>query len=126
MLSRHSLWIIPLQILPMISDVSRDDKDNLQVLAPGLDVQSLRRRLKSHKKALNAIEQYRNTKAAHWDIETSAQQKPILLGDSKRMLEELQDIFNEISRAHSRQVWSFKTSQHGNATALLNALKKTP
>ena len=62
----------------MISDVSRDDKDNLQALAPGLDVQSLRRRLKSHKKALNAIEQYRNTKAAHWDIETSAQQKPIL------------------------------------------------
>jgi predicted outer membrane protein len=58
----------------MISDVSRDDKDNLQALAPGLDVQSLRRRLKSHKKALNAIEQYRKHKSralGHRDFGTT-------------------------------------------------------
>ncbi len=93
-------------------------------LAPGLDVRSLKKRLKSHKKTLSAIEQYRNKKGAHWDMEIPVQRKPILFGDCKRMLEELQNIFNEISGAATKNVWSFKPIQHGDTNALLNHLNE--
>ena len=92
-------------------------------LAPGVDVRSLRNRLKQHKEVLKRIKEYRDKRGAHWDIKEQAQQKPVLFGDSKRMLEELQEVFNEISRAHSRNEWSFGTSQQGNTTSLLNSLK---
>ena len=70
--------------------------DTSPSLAPGVDVQSLRKRLKQHRAVLTAIDSYRNTKAAHWDVTTQvAERKPVLFGDSKRMLKELQ-----IGRAH--------------------------
>ena len=46
--------------------------DTNHSLAPGLDVQSLRRRLRKHRTVLLAIDSYRNTKAAHWDVTTQA------------------------------------------------------
>ncbi len=92
-------------------------------LALGLDVQALRRRLRQHRTVLTAIDSYRNTKAAHWDVTTqAAMRKPVLFGNSKRMLKELQDIFNEICGAATNGVWSFKPVQHGDANALLNHL----
>jgi hypothetical protein len=93
-------------------------------LAPGLDVRSLKKRLKSHKRTLIAIEQYRNTKAAHWDVELQAERKPVLFGECKRMLKELQNIFNEISGAVTKNVWSFRPIQHGDTNALLNHLNE--
>lgn len=93
-------------------------------LAPGLDVRSLKKRLKSYKKTLRAIEQHRNKKAAHWDMAILAQRKPILFGECKRMLGELQNIFNEISGAATKNVWSFKPIQHGDTNALLNHLNE--
>ncbi|MBN1862405.1 MAG: hypothetical protein JW790_02040 [Dehalococcoidales bacterium] len=93
-------------------------------LAPDLDIRSLKKRLKSYKKTLKAIEQHRNTKAAHWDMKIQAQRKPILFGECKRMLEELQNIFNEISGAATENVWSFKPIQHGDTNALLNHLNE--
>ena len=97
--------------------------DNNPALASGVDVRSLRKRLKQHKDVLRRIKDYRDTRAAHWDTQLVAEPKPVLFGDSKRMLEELQNIFNKISGAHSGNVWSFKYSQQSNATGLLNALK---
>jgi hypothetical protein len=91
-------------------------------LAPNIDVQSLRRRLKQHKATIRAIDNYRNTRAAHWDIDVAAEQKPVLYGKSKDMLKEMQDVFNEISRASTNNVWSFKIIQHADTTALLNHL----
>lgn len=93
-------------------------------LVPGLDVRSLKKRLKSHNKTLSAIEQYRNKKGAHWDIDIPAQRKPILFGDCKRMLKEMQEIFNEISGAATKNLWSFKPIQHGDTNALLNHLNE--
>ncbi len=93
-------------------------------LAPGLDIRSLKKRLKSHKKTLSAIKQYRNTKGAHWDMVIPAKRKPVLFGDSKRMLEEMQNIYNEISGAATTREWSFKLSQHGDTHALLNHLNE--
>lgn len=92
-------------------------------LAPALDVRLLKKRLKSHKKTLSAIEQYRNSRGAHWDTEIPTQRKPILFGDCRRMLEELQNIFNEISGASTKNVWSFKPLQHDDTSRLLNELK---
>jgi len=94
-------------------------------LAPGLDVRSLRKRLKQHSAVLTAIDSYRDTKAAHWDITTqAARRKPVLFGDSKRMLKELQNIFNEICGAATKGAWSFKLVQHGNTSSLLNHLEE--
>jgi hypothetical protein len=97
--------------------------DNNTALASGVNVQSLRKRLKQHKEVLKRIKEYRNKRGAHWDTQERAQRKPVLFGDSKRMLKELQDIFNEISGAHSGNVWSFEYSQQSNTTSLLNVLK---
>ena len=97
--------------------------DNSPTLASEVNVRSLRNRLKQHKEVLKRIEEYRNKRVAHWDTQEQAQRKPVLFGDSKRMLEELQDIFNEISSAHSGEEWSFKYSQHSNTSRLLNVLK---
>ena len=99
--------------------------DTNPTLAPNIDVQSLRKRLKQHKTTLTNIDNYRNTRAAHWDIiDVAVGKKPVLYGDSKKMLKELQDVFNEISGASTKNVWSFKVSQHGDATALLNHLNE--
>ena len=93
-------------------------------LAPNIDVQSLGKRLKQHRATLINIVKYRNKRAAHWDIDIEVKKKPVLYGDSKKMLRELQDVFNEIARASTRNEWSFKTSQQGDTTALLNHLNE--
>ena len=92
-------------------------------LVYGLDVRLLKKRINTYKKTLDAIEQHRNKRSAHWDTDVSAQRKPILFGDCKRMLKELQDIFNEISRAVTKNVWSFKPIQHGDTSILMSELK---
>jgi hypothetical protein len=92
-------------------------------LAPKLDVKLLRKRLRQHRAVLTAIDSYRNTKAAHWDVITQAAgQKPVLFGNSKLVLKELQDIYNEICGAATNGIWSFKLVQHGDANSLLNHL----
>ena len=94
-------------------------------LALEIDVRSLRKRLKQHRAVLTAINDYRNTKAAHWDITNQiAERKPVLFGDSRRMLKELQDIFNEICGAATNGEWSFKPVEHGDTDSLLNHLKE--
>jgi hypothetical protein len=92
-------------------------------LASGISTRAVKNRLKNHKEVLKGIEQYRNTKAAHWDTNISEPKKPVLFGSSKRMLKELQDIYNEISSAHSGNIWSFQPIPRSNTSGLLNELK---
>ena len=99
--------------------------DTYPNLAPNIDVQSLRRRLKQHRAVLTAIDDYRNTKAAHWDVQLTVKKKPVLYGDTRKMLEELEDMFNEISGAATNNFWSFKPIPHGDTVALLNHLNET-
>ncbi|MFC2017699.1 hypothetical protein ACFLTQ_00135 [Chloroflexota bacterium] len=98
--------------------------DNNPALAPGVNIRALRKRLRQHKGVLSAIEDYRNKRAAHWDTQAELQPGQVLLGNSKQMLEELQNIFNEISQAHSRNLWSFRPIQHDDTKRVLDALKK--
>ena len=98
--------------------------DNNQALAPGIDIRSLRKRLRQHKGVLSGIEDYRNKRAAHWDTQTELQLGQVLLGNTKQMLEELQNVFNEISQAHSRNLWSFRTMQQDDTRRMIDALKK--
>jgi hypothetical protein len=98
--------------------------DNNQYLAPGVDARSLRKRLRQYKGVLEGINNYRNTRGAHWDTDIQTQRKPILFGDCRRMLEELQNIFNEICIAATKEEWFFKVIQHGDTTALLNHLNE--
>ena len=64
-------------------------------LASGISTRTINR-LKKHKDVLKGIEQYRNTKAAHWGTNILEPQKPVLFGKSQQMLKELHSIFNEL------------------------------
>lgn len=97
--------------------------DNNQSLAPSIDIKTLRRQLKQHKEVLRAIKDYRNSKSAHADTQEKTERKPVLFGKSKRMLKELQDIFNNISGAHSQNIWSFSPIPQNNTSILLDKLK---
>ena len=94
-------------------------------LAPDIDVHEIKKRLRKHKKVLDAIKDYRDKRAAHWDTSVEGEEvgKPLLM-DTKRMLEELEAIFNKISASHSNNVWSFIYAQHRDTTRLLDALKE--
>jgi hypothetical protein len=98
--------------------------ENNPSLASTIDPKPLRKRLKQHRKVLDGIKHYRNKKAAHWDTQVVAEKKPVLYGDSKKLLKELQEVFNVISGAATKRVWSFKISQHGDTTALLDHLNE--
>jgi len=93
-------------------------------LAPDIDVHDVRQRIKKHNETLKAIKDFRNTRVAHWDTSIEKLEKPVLLGDTKRMLEEFADIFNKISASHSKNVWSFKYSEQGDVIALVDGLKR--
>ena len=92
-------------------------------LAPGLNVHKIKRRIRSHREALEEIKDYRNKRAAHWDT-TVIQPKPVIYGKSKKLLKELINIYNEISSSHSHNQWSFSYSQHRDTEALLERLIK--
>lgn len=94
-------------------------------LAPNVDVMLIKQRLNGHKPTLKAIKRYRDTRAAHWDTTNhEAERKPVLFGDSRRMLTELQDIFNEICGAVTRNHWSFELSPRGDSELLLKHLSE--
>ena len=92
-------------------------------LAPNIDARKVKSRLRKHKDVLEGIKQYRDTKSAHWDMSISDAEKPVLFGESREMLKELQKIFNEIYRSHTgNRRWSFKPLEHDDASRLLRAL----
>ena len=93
-------------------------------LAPDINVHEVKQRIKKHKKTLEAIRNFRNTRVAHWDTSIEKLEKPVLLGDTKRMLKEFADIFNEISASHSKSVWSFRYSEQGDVITLVDGLKR--
>ena len=94
-------------------------------LAADIDVHRTKRCLLKHKKTLEAIKDYRNKRAAHWITSVGDEEvgKPLLL-DTKRMLEELEAIFNRISASHSGKLWKFLYLQHRDTIRLLDALKE--
>jgi hypothetical protein len=93
-------------------------------LAPDVNVREMKKRLKKPGEVLEAIEYFRNSRVAHWDTSVEKLAKPVLSGDTKRMLTELRSISNEISGSHSRRIHAFRYSQQGDTTALLDELKR--
>jgi hypothetical protein len=92
-------------------------------LAPGFNVHLLKERIKPHRKVLEAIENYRNTKAAHWDVKKrKVKEKPILFGECSKAIKELQDTYNEINGKIINGEWSFEYFQHNDTTSLLKHL----
>ena len=94
-------------------------------LAPDIDVREVKRRLRKHKKTMAAIKDYRDKRVDHWDtsVENEEVNKPLLLG-TKRLLEELKEISNEIRSSHSSSIHAFWYSQQGDTLSLLEALKR--
>ncbi len=93
-------------------------------LAPDIDVLEVKQRIQKQKKTLEAIKNFRNTRVAHWDTSVEKLEKPVLFGDTKRMLKELTDIFNKISLAHSKEEWSFRYTEQVDVITLVNGLKR--
>jgi len=93
-------------------------------LAPDIDVREVKNRIQKHKKTLEAIKNFRNTRVAHWDTSVEKLEKPVLFGDTKRMLKEFGDIFNKISALHSKNIWSFRYSQQSDVVSLIDGLKR--
>jgi len=104
-------------------------------LAPDINVREIKKRLKNHKKVVEAIRNYRNKRVAHWDTSVGKRvihwdnkvknlARPVLLGDTKRMLTELKAIANKISASHSNEIHAFRYGQQGDTISLLEALRK--
>jgi hypothetical protein len=93
-------------------------------LAPDVNVHEIKQRLRKHRKVLEAIEYFRNKRVAHWDTSVKKLEKPVLFGDTKRMLNELKDISNEISGSHSGRIHAFRYSQQGDVIALIGGLRR--
>ena len=91
-------------------------------LAPGLDIATLRRRLGKHSGLLKKIAVFRNKRAAHWDTESEA--KPAPREPTRDLLKDLQDIWNEVSKAHDRpdRRWEFRYLEHGHTQHLIDTL----
>lgn len=94
-------------------------------LARDINVREIKRRIKKHRKTLEAIKDYCNKRVAHWvtSVEDDKVKRPLLLG-TKRMLKEFGDIFNEISGSHSKNIWSFKYSEQSDVISLIDGLKR--
>jgi hypothetical protein len=93
-------------------------------IAPDIDVHDIKRRLKKHKKTSEAIEDYRNKRVAHWDTSIEKLDKPVFLGNTRRMLKDLEAIFNRISSSHSGKPWAFRYVEQADTTSLLDALTR--
>jgi hypothetical protein len=93
-------------------------------LVPTINVKSLRIRLKQHNKTIIKINNYRKTRAAHWDIDATVEKMPVLYGEVKKMLKELQDVYNEILGGFEKGEQSFELVENFNTTGLLNVLSK--
>lgn len=105
-------------------------------LAPSINVHEIRKRLRNHRKVVEAIKDYRNKRVAHWDISSAKKRvppeyagikrlgKPVFFGETKQMLAELQAIYNKISASHSERIYAFRYGQQGDTVSLLQALKE--
>jgi hypothetical protein len=93
-------------------------------IAPDINVRAIKRRLRKHKRTSEAIKDFRDKRAAHWDTSVEKLDKPVLFGRTKQMLKELAAIFNEISVSHSKNEWSFRYSEQGDVIALIDGLKR--
>ncbi len=105
-------------------------------LAPDVNVREIKKRLRNHKKVVEAIKDYRNKRVAHWDTTSVKERvvpeygsikrlsKPVFFGETKEMLTELQAIWNKISASHLREIHAFRYGQQGDTVSLLEALKK--
>ena len=93
-------------------------------LAPDINVREIKKRLRKHRKVLEAIKYFRNNRVAHWNTSVEKLNKPVLFGDTEQMLTALKDISNEISGSYSSKIHAFRYSQQGDTISLLEALKK--
>lgn len=93
-------------------------------LAADINVREVKKRLRKHKKVLEAVKDMRNKRVDHWDTNVEGLSKHVLYGDAKKMLEDLKKISNEISASHSRSIHAFRYVEQGDTNSLLEALKR--
>lgn len=103
----------------ILSMIGRDSN-----LAPAINVREIKKRLRKHKEALEAVKDYRDKRVAHWDTSVEKLDKPVLLGRTKRMLKELETICNKISASHSNNQYAFRYIEQADTASLLDALKR--
>ena len=92
------------------------------------EVRQQRAHLEADKDILRSIRTHRNKRIAHVDEHNSWPDSPIwqdnrvLFGSAKKLLQDLEDIFNTLSIAHDGQSWSFKPVGADDTSRLLKDL----
>jgi len=92
-------------------------------LAPNVNIKTLRSRLKAQRQLLERVRKFRDTRIAHFD--TTIKPDAVLFGESRSLLQELEDVFNEIRIAHKgrRKAFDWWGQQH-DAKELLCTLEE--
>jgi hypothetical protein len=90
-----------------------------------IDIFSLRRKLRKHKRLVNRILVHRHTVVAHADIKKADRRSIVQYGEAKSLLVDLQEIFNHINSIYNAgNIWHFHYQQHKDASRLLADLKE--
>jgi len=74
-------------------------------LAADISVREVKKRLRKHKKVLEAIKDLRNKRVDHWDTSVEGLSKHVLYGDAKKMLEDLKKFLMK-SVNHIQEVYT--------------------
>ena len=95
-----------------------DEVERSPSLVPRLsisEVKQLRDQLKAHSDILRRIRTHRDKRIAHvderhsWPDSRIWQDAVVTVAEAKRLLQDLENIFNRVSGAHDGQIWSLKT-----------------
>jgi hypothetical protein len=98
-------------------------KDN--AISQNVDIPSLRRQLRRHKRLVKRILAHRHTVVAHEDITKANSRSSVQYGEAKSLLIDLQEIFNRINSIYNAgNIWHFHYQQHKDASRLLADLKE--
>ena len=106
------------------------EKDPSLVSQRPISVADLRARIEAHDNVLGKIRTHRNKRLAHideshsWPDSIIWSENPITVGESERLLTDLEDVFKKLSLAHDRVMWPLRLLVLDDTSRLLEKLYK--
>ena len=91
---------------------------------------TLRAQIESYNDVLKRIRTHRNKRLAHideshsWPDSVMWSKNPVTVSEAKKLLTDLEHVFNKLSSAHDGQVWSLKVQRPNDTSRLLEELYK--
>lgn len=110
----------------MLDEVERNPSLVPQLSIP--EIRELRERLEAHNDLLGRIRTHRDKRIAHvdsrhsWPDSRIWQDNVVTIGEAKKLLQDLEGIFNRLSVAHDGHRWSLKHTRLQDTSMMLKAL----